>query len=153
MLGYEWLVQPILDRHCTSCHGAGEPDGGLDFTATRASDGLYQSFRTMFGRTPGVEKPGPILVSCSDRFSDSGVSEPKQFGSHRSPLVRVLLDDEWHRKEVELNPTEWLSLVTWVDANAPYHDAFLNKRPTSGDEPIREVTFPASPVALQTGKR
>ncbi len=139
MLGYEWLVQPILDRHCVRCHGAEEPDGGLDLTATRAPDGLYQSFRTMFGLLPGQEKKGQILVSCSDRFSNADVSRPKQFGSHKSPLVRVLLDDDLHKKEVQLSPTEWLSLVTWVDANAPYHDAFLNKRPAAGGEPVREV--------------
>jgi hypothetical protein len=152
MLGYEWLVQPILDRHCTSCHGEDEPEGGLDFTAGRASDGVFQSFRTMFGHPPGAKKPGRILVSCSDRFSDSAVSGPKQFGSHDSPLVRVLLDDELHEKEVQLSPTEWLSLVTWVDANAPYHDAFFNKRPTSGDRPIREVSFPLAPFAFQTDR-
>jgi hypothetical protein len=128
MLGYPWLVQPILDRHCVRCHGCEEPDGGLDFTAVRASDGLYQSFRTMFGRLPGSQEQGPVLVSCADRFSNADVSQPKQFGSHRSPLVRVLLDDETHRQEVKLSPTDWLTLVTWVDANAPYHDAFLSKR-------------------------
>jgi hypothetical protein len=139
MLGYQWLVQPILDRHCVRCHGAEEPDGGLDFTATRAPDGLYQSFRTMFGLLPGKEKKEQILVSCSDRFSNADVSKPKEFGSHKSPLVRVLLDDELHQKEVQLSPTEWYSLVTWVDANAPYHDAFINKRPAAGGEPVREV--------------
>jgi hypothetical protein len=139
MLGYEWLVQPILDRHCVECHGAEEPDGGLDFTAHRASDGIYQSFRTMFGMLPGAKKKGPVLVSCSNRFSNADVSQPKEFGSHKSPLVRVLLDDELHQKEVQLSPTEWYSLVTWVDANAPYHDAFINKRPAAGGEPAREV--------------
>jgi len=139
LLGYEWLVQPILDRHCVQCHGQEEPDGGLDLTATRADDGLYQSFRTMFGKLPGQTEPGRILVSCSDRFSNADVSRPKQFGSHKSPLVRVLLDDSLHCEEVELSPQEWISLVTWVDANAPYHDAFFNKRPADGGRPRRDV--------------
>jgi hypothetical protein len=139
MLGYEWLVQPILDRHCVRCHGAEEPDGGIDLTAARADDGLYQSFRTMFGLTPNAKEKGRLLVSCSDRFSNADVSKPKQFGSHKSPLVRVLLDDDLHKKEVQLSPTDWFSLVTWVDANAPYHDAFMNKRPSAGGEPVREV--------------
>jgi hypothetical protein len=25
-------VQPILDRHCTECHGGTKPDGGVDLT-------------------------------------------------------------------------------------------------------------------------
>jgi hypothetical protein len=93
----------------------------------------------MFGRLPGRTEPGRILVCCSDRFSNADVSRPKQFGSHKSPLIRVLLDDSLHRDEVELSPREWISLVTWVDANAPYYDAFFNKRPADGGQPRREV--------------
>jgi len=147
MLGYESLVQPILDRHCVRCHGREKPDGDLDFTATRAPDGLYQSFRTMFGKLPGKKEPGRLLVSCSNRFSNADVSKLREFGSHQSPLVRVLLDDDLHKKEVSLDPAGWLTLVTWVDANAPYYDAFFNKRRTDGGEPAREV-FPQFPPGV-----
>ncbi len=143
LLGYEWLVQPILERHCVRCHGGEDPDGGFDLTATRASDGLYQSFRTMFGRLPGEKETGRLLVCCSDRFSNADVSKPKQFGSHKSPLIRVLLDDTLHRDEVKLSDREWISLVTWVDANAPYHDTFFNKRPADGGPPRRVATPPS----------
>jgi len=138
LLGYEWLVQPVLDRHCVRCHGAREPKGGLDLSATRAPDGFCQSFRTMFGALPGSAK-GRVLVSCSDRFSGAEVTQPKQFGSHRSPLIQVLLADELHRREVKLGESEWLSLVAWVDANAPYYDTFLDKRPPGGGPPRRDV--------------
>ena len=33
----------------------------------------------------------------------------------------------------------WLTLVTWVDANAPYHDRFFDKRPRDGSDPTRKV--------------
>ncbi|NQT15973.1 MAG: hypothetical protein HQ582_24675 [Planctomycetes bacterium] len=146
LLGYEWLVQPILDRHCVRCHGAEEPDGGLDFTGTRAPDGYCQSFRTMFGALPSTKEPGRVLVSCSDRFSGASVSQPKEFGSHRSPLIRVLLDDELHKEEVKLGRREWIALVTWVDANAPYFDTFFNRRPKDNGQPRRDVLleFPDS---------
>jgi hypothetical protein len=140
MLGYEWLVQPILDQHCVRCHGAEDPDGGIDLTGRRAEDGFAQSFRTMFGRLPGGQKTNRHLVAVADRFSDSSVSKPKQFGSHRSSLITVLLEDELHRREVGLNDDQWVSLVTWVDANAPYFDRFINKRPTDGGPPRRDVT-------------
>jgi len=128
LLGYEWLVQPILDRHCVRCHGADKPEAGLDLTGRRATDGLYQSFRTLLG----ARKRGPRLVSTSNRFSNADVTKPKQFGSHRSRLIQMLLNDESHQRQVRLNESEWLSLVTWIDANAPYYDAFVNKRPTHG---------------------
>jgi len=147
LLGYEWLVQPVLEKHCVRCHGAEEPDGGLDLSSTRAGDGFLQSFRTLFGRPAGASESagkqpgGKVLVSVSDRFSNSSVSQPKQFGSHRSRLVTVLLDDELHRRECPLGPDEWEALVTWVDANAPYHDRFINKRPGDGAKPRRDVAW------------
>ena len=30
LLGFEWLVQPVLDRHCVRCHGAQQPAGRID---------------------------------------------------------------------------------------------------------------------------
>lgn len=150
LLGYEWLVQPIFDRHCVRCHGRDKPDGGIDLTATVAPDGFYQSFRTLFGLRPGdsSKKPGRALVACSDRFSNAEVSKPLAYGSPNSPLVQVLLADELHRKEVRLSQKEWISLVTWVDANAPYHDAFFNKRPSDGGPARREIVleFPTFPT-------
>ena len=138
LLGYEWLVQPIFDRQCVPCHEAHGAGGEIDLTATPTDDGFFQSYRTIFGQRGG-ERTGPTLVSLSNRFSGSGVTRPKEFGSHRSPLIRVLLDDPLHRDEVVLSDAEWLALVTWVDANAPYHDTFYNRRPADGGPPRREI--------------
>jgi hypothetical protein len=139
LLGYEWLVQPVLDRHCVRCHGATDPDGGLDFTGCKTDAGFSQSFCTIFGSSPGSAGKGRPLVSVADRRSGAGVTQPVQFGSHRSRLVRVLLDDKLHRDEVRLGAEDWLALVTWVDANAPYHDRFYNRRPADGGAPRRDV--------------
>jgi hypothetical protein len=144
LLGYEWLGQPILDQHCTRCHGSEQPDDGLDLSGTLAADGFLQSFRTMFGIAPGASTDkGRMgqhpLVSVSDRFSGASVSKPFEFGSHRSPLIRVLRDDPLHRQEVNMPDDQWRALVTWVDANAPYHDRFFNRRPKDGESPRRDI--------------
>ncbi len=139
LLGYEWLVQPIFDRHCTTCHGHADPEGGIDLSATRADDGFVQSFRTLFGRREGTDKQFPPLVSVSNRFDDVQVTAPKQFGSHASRLIAVLRNDPLHCKEVKLSPDQWRALVTWIDANAPYYDSFYNKRPKEGGPPRRDV--------------
>ena len=141
LLGYQWLVQPIFERRCAGCHGADDPEGGIDLSATVAEDGFYQSFRTLFSsrKGPNDEKGAPVLVSLSNRFDGSAVTQPKQFGSHRSRLVEVLLNDKLHREEAELSQEEWLALVTWIDANAPYYDTFYNRRPRDGGEPRRDV--------------
>ena len=150
LLGYERLIQPILDQHCTCCHGSQEPDGGLDLSATRAADGFLQSFRTMFGLPPGGPQPAKpaaaspkMLVSISNRFSGAAVTKPWEFGSHKSLLARVLLDDDLHRREVQLTRDQWLTLVTWIDANAPYYDSFFNRRPPEGGQPRRSVAWTA----------
>jgi hypothetical protein len=93
----------------------------------------------LFGRDADMKPKGPTLVSVSDRLSGGEVTQPLQFGSHKSPLIRTLLDDELHRKESQLSEQEWIALVTWVDLNAPYYDTFYNRRPSSGDEPVRDV--------------
>jgi hypothetical protein len=148
LLGYERLIQPTLDQHCVRCHGVQQPDGGLDLSATRAPDGFLQSFRTMFGLPPdglptatGAPSKARLLVSVSNRFSGAAVTQPLEFGSHQSPLATVLLNDELHRREVQLTPDQWLTLVTWIDANAPYHDTFFNRRPRDGGPPARSVVW------------
>jgi hypothetical protein len=53
---YERDIQPIFDRHCTSCHGEKEPKGGLDFSARKVDD-YMQSYRTLFGLKPTDATP------------------------------------------------------------------------------------------------
>ncbi len=73
LLGYEWMIQPVLDQHCVRCHGAQQPDGGLDLTGAVAADGFMQSFRTMFGVAPGedstrVTRPAPRRAWSSSQI-------------------------------------------------------------------------------------
>ncbi|HUS92356.1 MAG TPA: hypothetical protein VM695_10925 [Phycisphaerae bacterium] len=151
LLGYEWLVQPVLDRHCVRCHCPGKRDDGLDFTATRAGDGFLQSYRTMFALPPDAAagkgpKRGRVLVKVSNRLGGSEVSKRKEFGSHASRLIEVLRTDAEHRRNVRLSDEEWQALVTWVDTNAPYHDTFYNRRPDGGGGPVRNVLLELPPA-------
>jgi len=41
--------------------------------------------------------------------------------------VQVLRDGACS-KRANLSDEQWYRLVTWIDANAPYHDGFVNKR-------------------------
>ena len=145
LLGYEQLIQPTFDRHCTRCHGPNDPEGGIDLGAARTEDGLYQSFGTLFGHQKGSKQPGPVFVSISNRFSGAAISQPKEFGSHKSRLIEVLLKDALHGKEVQLDEAEWITLVTWVDANAPYYDTFFNRRPADGGPPKRDILIEFPP--------
>ena len=55
------------------------------------------------------------------------MTQPLSFGSHKSRLIQVLREGPCADR-VNLSPTDWQRLVTWIDANAPYHDQFVNKR-------------------------
>jgi hypothetical protein len=39
-------------------------------------------------------------------------------------LVLTLLNSDAHRKDVAMGRDEWETLVTWVDANAPYRATY-----------------------------
>jgi hypothetical protein len=123
-------VQPIFDKHCVQCHSGLKPAGGLDFGGGLTSGiggrgspiagyGYNRAFDTIISRG---------LVSWSPVQGDASITQPLAFGSHRSKLVEVLREGACS-KRANLSKEEWYRLVTWIDANAPYHDGFVNKRP------------------------
>lgn len=119
-------VQPVLDRNCVRCHGGLKPAGGLDlgggltaFDLAVPDYGYNRAYVTIM--TSG-------LVTCSPaRTQDATITRPLEYGSRRSRLVSAL-DDANHRDELSLSTEDRLRLVMWIDANAPYHDRFVNKR-------------------------
>ena len=111
---YPILVQPVLDRHCVECHGADDPEGGIDLTGvpegtfTKSYNALITrvSF-TYWGAPDGNHEP---------------MTTPYQFGSTKSDLVRLL--KEGHH-EVELTDDDWERLYTWIDGgNALFYGTF-----------------------------
>ncbi len=117
-------IQPILDRHCTQCHSGLKPAAQLDFSGGLTAKGVIPAFGSNRAyETIRVNE----LVSRANVHDDASITQPLQFGSHRSRLVHVLRDGVCS-KRATLSDEEWLSLVTWIDGNAPYHDRFINKR-------------------------
>jgi mono/diheme cytochrome c family protein len=119
-------IQPVLDRHCVGCHSGLKPAGEIDlggglisYDREVADYGHNRAFETI------LEKQ---LVSISAaRAQDASITPPLAYGSHRSKLLAALAD-EHHAGEVVLDAEERLRLAMWIDANAPYHDRFVNKR-------------------------
>ncbi len=128
LIDFETLVQPILDRHCTECHRPGAEDTRLDLTVRRGSDDVLMSYRQLLGFSELAKTPDQKRwVVTADRFSNSSVSQPAEFGSRVSPLIQLLKDDPLHRDRARLGADQWLTLVTWIDANAPYYGRFIPK--------------------------
>ncbi|MHC4460134.1 MAG: HzsA-related protein, partial [Planctomycetota bacterium] len=125
-------IQPILDRHCIGCHSGLSPAGGLDFcgglTAGPRQGPGHSTYIAGYGANRAFETIiEHKLVSWSDVQGDARITQPLEFGSHKSKLVQVLRAGTCS-KRARLTPLEWLRLVTWIDGNAPYHDGFVNKR-------------------------
>jgi mono/diheme cytochrome c family protein len=110
-------AQPVFDRHCVGCHSGTKPAGGLDFFGGLTAR-YNRAYDTILARG---------LVSRSNVGDDATVTPPLAFGSHKSKLVAVLRSAP-HTERAKLTQEDWLRLVTWIDANGPYHDGFINKR-------------------------
>ena len=63
--------------------------------------------------------------------------------AHNSKLIAALADKN-HADEVKLNAEQRLRLAMWIDANAPYHDRFVNKRAEKAG-----YNLPADPELLK----
>lgn len=114
-IAFDEIVQPVLDRNCTKCHNATEPPAGLDFSAGRA-------YRTIIDGG---------LVSLSPREGDGSVTAAYQYGSHKSRLITKLLEED-SPCTIDLGSDDWITLVTWVDANAPNAAGMWEKRTADG---------------------
>lgn len=119
-------IQPILDRHCVSCHSGLKPAGGLDFFGGLTSHdtevpgyGYNRAYETI------LEK-GLVAISAV-RAQDASITPPLAYGSLKSKLAQVVLRGR-QAGRYKMTDAEWRTLTAWIDANAPYHDRFVNKR-------------------------
>lgn len=116
-------VQPVLDRHCVRCHNAEKRDGNLDLTGTPTTF-FNRSYESIQDRR---------LVACiaefrgrdGDQFGHVQPLPAMTLGSHASKLIGVLRKGHY---EVRLGRDEWVRLVTWADANAPFYGSYFGRR-------------------------
>jgi hypothetical protein len=145
-------IQPILDRHCVKCHGGLKPAGGLDFCGGLTD--WSREFERQWGLVPGygfnrafetIVRAG-LVATAEPNLQDASITPALAYGARQSKLLKAI-DDKAHRQRVQLNAEERLRLTLWMDANAPYHDCFVNKRAkepaydiATDKELIRQIT-------------
>jgi hypothetical protein len=120
---YPRLVQPVLDKHCVTCHDGKEPKRPV---LTGAPEGwASKSFNALIKH-----------VACSAWGNANSnyepLSEPLRFGALGSPLAAML--EKGHGK-VALTPDDWARLYLWMDANGAFYgtfDAAEQKRQLAG---------------------
>jgi mono/diheme cytochrome c family protein len=127
-------IQPVFDRNCVECHSGLKPAAGLDFSgglmAPAPMNGLHQRFNfDGLNRSYRTIVENNLINYANKHDNASAIAQTRQFGSTQSKLIEVILRGSPH---INIKPgdDDWYRLVTWIDANAQYHDRFVNSRPT-----------------------
>ncbi len=111
---YAILVQPILDKHCVTCHGPARAEGGVDLTGTPAG-AFTVSYNALAPRVPYSEWKG------SPQANLEPLTPPDRFGARASKLMQLLRKGH---EGVQLSGEEFERLTTWMDANALFYGTF-----------------------------
>ncbi|MBT3200238.1 MAG: hypothetical protein HN350_10000 [Phycisphaerales bacterium] len=118
MVHYATDVQAALDKHCIKCHSGQEPKARLDLTGAPTND-WCKSYEQIVGK-------GLVSVrNCGFGRSQYVPQPPLSYGSHLSRMVAKMQADPCKGK---LSRHEFIRMVTWMDANAPYYGTYRGKR-------------------------
>jgi hypothetical protein len=124
-------VQPVFERSCVGCHDFGTPAGEtLNLAADR-----NLIFNTSYNE---LWRKGYIKVIGG---GPAEVQKPYAWGSHASPLVRVLRNEHETHDDVELTCEEFDRIVTWIDLNAVFYPDYTTSYPNNpgGRSPISNL--------------
>jgi hypothetical protein len=118
IVDYAADIQPILDKHCISCHSGKSAKGRLDLTGmpTRRWNNSYENLI------------GNGLVSFRDcRCGRAGVRAVPPL-THFSPRSKLVEQIRRQPCKANLSREEFIRIVTWIDANVPYYGTYRGKR-------------------------
>lgn len=108
------LMQPLLDRHCMSCHDGSEKSH-LPNLAGVDQEPFTISYNSL--------QPYVRWNEWGDKSIDNIVTRPGHMPSDLSPLVQIL-EDANHQAEVHLSNEEWRRLYLWLDGNAAFYGSY-----------------------------
>jgi hypothetical protein len=108
-LEFSKLVQPVLDRHCVSCH---KPGGSG--AKTNLSPGYAYSTLISYGTESTLQS------HVLQRYT-GGASTAGECGARASALMKLIQDGHY---EVQLDAEAMERLVTWMDTYAQQDGAF-----------------------------
>jgi len=154
-LHYPTDIQPIFDRHCVSCHNDKRRDGNLDLSGAM-TELFCQSYEDLIRKDQVSyiqEFIGP-KPQGAEGMGYAAAVPPYTYGSHKSKLIAVLRAGHY---DVKLPREEFIRLVTWVDANAPYYGSYFGRRNIAYRDradfrpiPTLEAALGTAPVARRS---
>lgn len=131
------VVQPVLDRHCVTCHNAREHPRDVDLSGDR-TDIFNVSYEILARKgTPAEDahQGGAAMAGFRNPYTSwmptyNGTEEnilqiqPRAWGSPASKLahlVRAGHPDAQGKPRVDLASDERRRICAWIDCNVPYY--------------------------------
>jgi hypothetical protein len=120
---YVRVVQPVLDKHCVSCHGGRRTEGGLDLRGTPRGS-FTQSYWALCEEKPpspgarAQQTAGPLVPRFPARNQIQTTPPGGKYGSRGSRLVKLLAAGHG---QVRLDSDELRRLAAWIDLNAIFY--------------------------------
>jgi cytochrome c2 len=106
-------VQPILDKHCVSCHSYDRREGNIILTGDLGPQWSH-SFFSLFAH-----------LQVADGRNGLGNHPPRAIGSSASPLLEKLRPDH---HGVQVTPQEWRTIWLWIESGAPFAGSYAGLR-------------------------
>jgi len=144
LFDYDRQIQPILDKHCTKCHGGAKPKAKLVLTGE--SKGVYSvSYGNLISLGNGKKQVLGNRRLRNENVGSAGIEymPPYALGALTSPLAamlsrgRITLKDSTHQvyaaklakqhKDIRLSDTEFMNLTNWLDVNCPFHPSYWGR--------------------------
>ena len=123
------VVQPILDKHCVSCHSGAQPPKKVDLSGDK-TDYFNVSYEWLARGRKGndwIQWDSPY-VNWIPTYNghEANILEitPKAWGSPRSKLADLILaghPDADGKPRVQLTDAERRRIFLWIDLNIPYY--------------------------------
>ena len=111
---FKKVVQPVLNRHCTSCHDGPDADGAIDLSWTLDAQSVPASYRTI------LQKGFVHFVNTHWNASNEALA-PMSFGTLQSKLIELI---DAHHYDVRLSRADRERITTWIDLNCPLWDSY-----------------------------
>jgi hypothetical protein len=129
-LRFDKLVQPVLEKHCVSCHHAGAEDlAAAKFDLTPAQS---------YGRLVSFGKPS-LKDHVRQRYFD-GRSVAGEGEARNSALLAYLKTDSRHQ-EIQLDKDSLNRLVTWMDTYAQRLGSFSDEQERELEELKNSIAY------------
>jgi len=113
VLDYQRDIQPILDRHCVSCHNYEKREGKVLLTGDLGPHWAHGFFSLFAHR------------QVADGRNGLGNQPPRTIGSFASDLLKKVAGGH---HEVKVSPRDWRMLWLWIESGAVYAGSYAGLR-------------------------